>query len=180
MWYALQVATGQELELWHRIETEAKRKGVSLEKVLACVKHITELGDEIRHSYEKVIPGYIFVRTHGNMTNAIYQVLRHIPGVFKVFYESPLTEEEIRHVFALTEGEVVVSAEKVANFSRTKLMEQFRRFKERMAQPSGIKVLFRRMQLYFRIPSTVIKNVGRQLKTASRPDLLTLICLMVT
>ncbi|MGB9845899.1 MAG: transcription termination/antitermination protein NusG [Desulfotomaculales bacterium] len=186
MWYALQVFTGQELEIAYRVEQRARCLAQGITRVVAGLKHVARLGADgrvARRTYERVIPSYIFIEVPGPLTADIYQLVRSVPGVCRIFAE-PIADQEMQPVFSAIEAQVEVShedAEKVARqfrreFSR-KLFHVWERLRPLRLQAAAF---FRGLRTFLRVPSRVLRAAISSIPPASVPDLLTLFCLLTT
>jgi transcription antitermination factor NusG len=186
MWYALQVATGYELEVACRIEQRAAQVQSGLiTRVVTGLKHVARIAsrDSIAHTYERVIPSYLFVELDGSINANIYQFLRSIPGIFRIF-TTAVPEEEMRRVFAAIEPEVEVLNDDVEETSRKfrrelskKLLRLWERLKPFKMRASAF---FRGLRLFLRVPSREVRKAISSFPPAGELDLLTLLCLLVT
>lgn len=186
MWYAVQVLTGYEMETVYRIRQRAQQEPGLITDAVACLKHVARLDaptSSTRHTYERVIPSYVFVSIDGALTAKAYQLLRSIPGVFRIF-TTPVAEHEMRRVFELMEAQVEVSSEdaeeKARQFRRTlqrQLLEVWERLRQIRVQAQKY---CRGLRQFLRVPSWVLEKALLLLPPARRPDPLTVLCLLVT
>ncbi len=185
MWYTLQVMTGYEMEIAYRIRQRAGLRPGLISDAVACLKHVASFAPDLstRHTYERVIPSYVFVSLDGPMTAEAYQFLRLIPGIFRIF-TIPVSDQEMAHLFELMEPQVEVSAEEAeekARQFRRELRRELLRVYEYVRQ-SKLKAqrFFRGLREFLRVPSRELRRALTLLPPASQPDPLTVLCVMVT
>ncbi|MGI9951377.1 transcription termination/antitermination NusG family protein [Moorellaceae bacterium AZ2] len=186
MWYAVQVLTGYELEVAKRIKERAQHKPGLIEDALACVRHVARMSmatPGTHHTYERIIPSYVFVSCNGILTSEAYQLLRSVSGIFRIF-STPISEQEMQRVFELREGQVEVSAEDVeakAREFRINLRRQLLFVWERLRRMKvQAEKYYRGLREFLRVPSRDLSQALSLFPPARRPDPLTVFCLLVT
>ncbi|KGP78388.1 MULTISPECIES: transcription termination/antitermination protein NusG [Paenibacillus] len=110
MWYALQVKTGFELEIAHRLNQYAVVKKVNglIHGIFAGVKKVVNLTTKGRKlNVDSVLSGYIFVKLE-DLSAELWHFFKEVPGVYKVLDWSPISSEEIEHLHNQCKGEVEV------------------------------------------------------------------------